>query len=102
MHFIKSYRSLVTANAPERFAPSPHAVSVTQGTDTALLDVISERYYTLNAVGTRIWELLTQGTAVTVIIELLAEEYAAPIHAIQEDTWALLTALQKAGLVKPS
>lgn len=102
MHLIKAYRSLVAANAPERFAPSPYAVSVTQGTDTALLDVLSERYYTLNAVGTRIWGLLTQGMAVAVIIELLAEEYAAPIHAIEEDTWALLRSLRKAGLVRPA
>jgi hypothetical protein len=63
--------------------------------------MLSEHYYTLNAVGTRIWELLSQGTAVTAIIELLAEEYAAPTHVIEEDTWTLLASLRKAGLVRP-
>ncbi|HEY9515175.1 MAG TPA: PqqD family protein [Gemmatimonadaceae bacterium] len=100
MLFGKSNHSHASSGSSERFTPEPHVVSVVQDTDTALLDVRSERYFTLNEVGTRIWELLAEGTEVAVIAELLAEEYDAPIDAIAADTRTLLTALEKARLVR--
>lgn len=100
MLFGKSTHSPGSLGSPERFTPEPHVVSVVQHVDTALLDLRSERYFTLNEVGTRIWELLADGTEVAVIIELLAEEYDAPIQLIEADTQALLSALVKARLVR--
>lgn len=102
MPFGKSRSSVVASTAPERLAPAPHVVSVVQDTDTALLDVRSEHYFTLNEVATRIWALLGQGTEVAIIIELLAEEYDAPLDAIEADTRALLAVMRKAGLVRPA
>ncbi len=100
MLFGKSRSSVAVSTTPRRLTPSPHVVSVVQDTDTALLDLRSERYFTLNEVGTRIWALLGEGTEVAMIIELLAEEYDAPIHAIEADTRTLLAAMHKAGLVR--
>jgi hypothetical protein len=102
MLFSKSRPLPATSGATERLAPAPQVVSVVQDTDTALLDLRSERYFTLNEVGTRIWALLGEGTEVAMIIELLAEEYDAPIGAIEEDTRALLAGMRKAGLVRPA
>ena len=101
MLFGKPRLSPTAPGAPERLMPAPQVVSVIQDTDTALLDVRSERYFTLNEVGTRIWAWLAEGTEVSMIVELLAEEYDAPMSAIEADTRALLTALRKAGLVRP-
>jgi hypothetical protein len=70
-------------------------------TDAALLDLRSQRYFTLNEVGTRIWVLLSRGTEHAVIVELLAEEYDAPFDVIADDTRAILAALLRARLVRP-
>jgi hypothetical protein len=90
----------VTLGRSDRFVPAPQVLSVVQEEDTALLDLRSERYFTLNEVGTRIWELLGEGTEVAVIVELLAEEYEAPIEVIEADTYDVLEALLKARLVR--
>ena len=100
MLFGKPRSSPAAPTGPERLTPASYVVSVVQDTDTALLDVRSERYYTLNEVGTRIWALLGDGTDVAMIIELLAEEYDAPLDAIEADTRALLAVMRKAGLVR--
>ena len=65
MLFGKSNHSHASSGSSERFTPEPHVVSVVQDTDTALLDVRSERYFTLNEVGTRIWELLAEGASLS-------------------------------------
>jgi hypothetical protein len=83
-----------------RFIPAPHVVSVVQDTDTALLDVQRERYYTLDEVGTRVWALLGEGAEVPAIVEQLKVEYDAPAEVIEADVRALLAELHKAALVR--
>jgi hypothetical protein len=70
-------------------------------TDAALLDLRSQRYFTLNEVGKRIWELLSRGTEHAVIVELLAEEYDAPFDVIASDTSAIVDTLVRERLVRP-
>jgi hypothetical protein len=96
----KSRVPTVTLGNSDRYMPEAQVLSVVQETDTALLDLRSERYFTLNEVGTRIWELLGEGTEVAVIVELLAEEYEAPIEVIEADTRATIAALLKSRLVR--
>jgi hypothetical protein len=90
----------VTLGHSDRFVPAPQVLSVVQDTDTALLDLRSERYFTLNEVGTRIWELLSEGTEFAVMVELLAEEYDAPIEVIEGDARHILAALLKSRLMR--
>ena len=98
---IGKFRALeVRLGKSDRFVPAPQVLSVVQDTDTALLDLRSERYFTLNEVGTRIWELLGEGTEFAVMVELLAEEYDAPSEAIAADARTLLTRLERSGLVR--
>jgi hypothetical protein len=85
----------------ERFKPETLVLSVVYDTHAALLDLRSERCFTLNEVGTRIWVLLSRGTEYAVIVELLAEEYDAPFDVIADDTSAIVDALVKARLVRP-
>ena len=84
----------------ERFKPETLVMSVVRDTDAALLDLRSERYFTLNEVGTRIWVLLSEGTEYAVMVELLAEEYDAPFEVIAADTRATVAALVRARLVR--
>jgi hypothetical protein len=96
------YRQPSTAlGRSERFKPETLVMSIVRDTDAALLDLRSERCFTLNEVGARIWVLLSQGTECAVIAELLAEEYDAPLHVIAADTRATLAALVRARLARP-
>lgn len=101
MPFRKSIVTRTVLGSSERFVPESYVVSVVQDVDTALLDIRSERYFTLNEVGTRVWELLGEGTEIAVIAELLAEEYDAPFDTIEVDLHVLISALVNAGLVRP-
>lgn len=84
------------------FAPSPHVVAAVHDADTALLDMRTERYYTLDAVGTRIWEMLGAGQSMDEIATHLADEFDAPLAVIDADLRALLAKLQSASLIIPS
>ncbi|HEU4585889.1 MAG TPA: PqqD family protein [Gemmatimonadaceae bacterium] len=101
MHARNSRRPSTALGHSERFKPEPLVLSVVHDTDSALLDLRSQRWFTLNEVGTRIWVLLSRGTEHAVIVELLAEEYDAPFDVIADDTRAILSALVSARLVQP-
>lgn len=101
MHARRFRQPSTALGHSERFKPETLVMSVVRDTDAALLDLRSERYFTLNEVGTRIWVLLSEGTECAVIAELLAEEYCAPFHVIAADTRAIVAALLRARLVKP-
>ena len=101
MHARKSSRPSTALGHSGRFKPEPLVLSVVRDRDAALLDLRSQRYFTLNEVGTRIWVLLSKGTEHAVIVELLAEEYDAPFDVIASDTGAIVDALVTARLVRP-
>lgn len=81
------------------FVPASHVASALHGTDTALLDMRSERYYTLGEVGSRIWALLASGCTVAEIAERLGEEFDASMTKIEADLRALLARLEGAALI---
>ena len=101
MHARKFSRPSTALGHSERFKPETLVMSGGRDSDAALLDLRSQRYFTLNEVGTRIWVLLSEGTEHAVIVELLAEEYDAPFDVIAADTRAILTTLMRARLVRP-
>ena len=97
MHARKFSRPSTALGHSERFKPEPLVLSVVRDKDAALLDLRSQRYFTLNEVGTRIWVLLSKGTEHAVIVELLAEEYDAPFDVIASDTRAIVRPLDGGG-----
>lgn len=101
MHARKFRQPSTALGHSERFKPEPLVLSVVRDRNAALLDLRSQRCFTLNEVGTRIWVLLSKGTEHAVIVELLAEEYDAPFDVIADDTRAILAALSRARLVRP-
>ena len=76
-----------------RFVPSPHVRSVVHGDRTVLLDLRRGRYYSLDGVGTRVWELLQAGADVPAIVAQIGEEFEAPAEVIVKDVEALLQRL---------
>ena len=69
------------------------------GETVILLTPDSGKYFTLNEVGGRIWELSDGTRSVAEIAGVLVEEYEAPLEEIQADTLEVLSELAGEKLV---
>jgi len=67
--------------------------------ETVLLNVNSGIYFGLNALGTRIWELIQEPRSVALIRDQILEEYDVELERCQQDVINLLDKLLDAGLV---
>ena len=103
-------RSIVSAHAeplagialPARAEVSPDVLQQTIEGHTVLLDLIGERYYSLDDVGTRIWQLLTDEPDVATVVEQMLTIYDVNRASLTRDVAAFLDALAKAQLVRQS
>ena len=68
--------------------------------EAVLLNLKTERYYGLNAVGTRMWQLLTAEGDVNAAFKQLSHEYAVSPEVLREDMAALIAQLAEVGLLK--
>ncbi len=64
-----------------------------------LLDLQSGRYFGLQAVGARAWELLAQSGDTDVVFAALLAEYAVDAEILRQDLDELWQGLLQAGLV---
>jgi hypothetical protein len=67
-----------------------------------LLRLEDGEYYSLNELGSRVWELCDGTRRVADTVAILAQEYDAPAEAIQSDVLELLTELADEKLVEQS
>ena len=67
--------------------------------EMVLLDMAGERYFGLNDVGARVWQLLHEGTNIGGIVETLFDEFEVDRETLEADVYALLAQLTDAGLV---
>ncbi len=67
--------------------------------ETVLLDLKSEQYFSLDLVGTRVWQLLVEGATTDKVIETLREEYDVSEAQLRADIESLIASLLDAGLV---
>ena len=65
-----------------------------------MLDLESEHYFGLDAVGTRIWGLIGEGVSVTAMVDTLLEEYEVERVTLEADLAELLSRLAEAGLIR--
>jgi hypothetical protein len=68
--------------------------------EVVLLDADSSVYYGLNAVGSRMLELLTESRNLETAIHLAEGEFDASEECIRKDLFALLNVMIEKGLVK--
>ncbi len=69
------------------------------GGETVLLDLGTERYFGLDEVGTRIWDLINEGRAVGELADVLLAEYDVDRATLERDIETLLSSLLEAGLI---
>jgi hypothetical protein len=68
--------------------------------ETVLLDLASESYFGLDAVGTRVWQLLNEGAGQDALVDTLLEEYEVERKVLEKDISELLGRLSEAGLIE--
>jgi Coenzyme PQQ synthesis protein D (PqqD) len=76
-----------------------HVLTRTARGETVLLNLDNERYYGLEGVGTRFWELVEAGTTFGEAVTVLLREYEVERDALVADLTALVTNLRENGLV---
>ena len=67
--------------------------------ETVLLDLASEKYFGLDPVGTRVWQLLNEDKNFGGMIATLLEEYDVERAQLEGDVRDLLGSLLEAGLI---
>lgn len=89
-------------DATQTLAVADHVTFQQVGNETVLLNLASGHYFGLNAVGSRIWQLLANGCARAEICNTIAAEFDAPMADIERDADALLATLLENGLLRRS
>lgn len=79
---------------------SSRQISSAMGAEQAILQLDSGKYFGLNPVGARVWQLATEPRKVSEILATLLAEYEVPAERCRADLHALLGKLQAAGLIE--
>jgi hypothetical protein len=69
------------------------------GDETVILDLGTEQYFGLSGVGSRLWDLLGQGTDISGAVDRLAAEYEVDAALVRTDVEDLLRSLIGSELV---
>jgi hypothetical protein len=78
----------------------PHVLIRQLDGESVLLNLESERYFGLDATGTRMWELVTSQPCIALALEKLQEEYEVEPEVLQSHLTQLLSGLVENGLLQ--
>jgi hypothetical protein len=68
--------------------------------ETVLLDVEAGRYFTLDDVGTRCWQLLVEHEDTEKVVSVMLREYEVGEEELRGDVETLLSRMEAAGLIQ--
>lgn len=74
-------------------------LAATVGEELLMMSPAAGKYFNLNEVGTRIWELLAQPTTVEALVAALTSEYDVDTDTAREQVLEFLAALRERGLL---
>lgn len=75
-------------------------VSCNLGGESAILNLKSGVYYTLDPVGARVWNILQRPCSVHDVRDTLLSEYEVECELCEHDLYALLEKLLREGLIE--
>jgi Coenzyme PQQ synthesis protein D (PqqD) len=78
---------------------SPEVLSQEVDGETVILDLKSENYFGLDEVGTRIWQLLNDGSNLQAVFDTLLTEYDVDEKQLGKDLQDHMVLLVEAGLI---
>ncbi|MFC1688476.1 PqqD family protein [Pseudomonadota bacterium] len=67
--------------------------------ETVLLDLSREHYFGLDAIGTRVWQLLREGKSLEQLFDVMLDEFEVGREQLEIDIAAFLENLISAGLI---
>ena len=70
--------------------------------EAVILDLKSQRYYGLDLVGTRMWQLLAEHGRVDEVVRAMLDEFDVEEEQLREDVSTFLSKLEEQGLVELS
>lgn len=70
------------------------------GGETAMVSIERGRYYALDRVGGRIWQLLAQPVTVSGLVERLQREFEVEPETCKKDTLAFLNEILEEGMLE--
>lgn len=68
--------------------------------EAIILNLKTERYYGLNEVGTRMWEVMTTTNSLQTALDLLLTEYDVELSTLRGDLLEMVTRLVEDGLLE--
>jgi len=95
----RRYNPPMTLKPDQKIEIAPDVLFQEVGGETVLLDLESEQYFGLDAVGTRIWALLGEGACIGAVVDTLLQEYEVERATLESDVEELIVRLSEAGLV---
>jgi len=92
----------MTTTLPARVTVSPNVLCQVLGDESVLLNLDDDRYYGLDDVGTRMWQLLAEDGDVATVVTQLLTTYGAQVDeaTLRDDLGALIARLTAAGLLR--
>jgi hypothetical protein len=82
-----------------KFKISSDAICQEIAGEAVILDLATSTYFGLDALGLRIWQLLSDGLSQLAVEKMLFEEYEISAEILSRDIEAFLARLESAGLV---
>lgn len=67
--------------------------------DIVMMDLEKGRYFSLNSVGSRIWELIEEPVQINKVVESLLEEYEITRNECEENVLEFLNKLEEAQII---
>lgn len=83
-----------------RIARSADAISRAVAGEALVFDLRANRFYSLDHVGTRVWELLTQPSTFGEVLASMLAEFDVEEERLEEDLRQLFDELSRGGLVR--
>ena len=84
----------------QRVGPGADVLFQELNGESVLLNLASEKYFGLDEVGTRVWQLLANDVALETIVRLLLEEYDVTEAQLRHDVAKLVAELRHEHLIK--
>ena len=76
-----------------------HAMARQVGDELVILDLASGSYFGLDAIGARVWQLISEGKNLAQTIEVMLTEYEVERSQLESDLLALAERLMAQGLL---
>jgi hypothetical protein len=89
----------MTTPLPRRVSPIPEVLFQDVGDEAVLLNLQTEHYFSLNDVGTRMWQLLSEHGETATVLARLSDAYDIDVDTLRQDLAELIAKLHKAALV---